>query len=88
MSRLTEALRRFDAAAEHHPPECTGDDRFTADHLDPADRAELRAICRRCPLIDECAALGIAVGAPGGFWAGVERHPPQPRPGRRKTVNA
>lgn len=52
-------------------PACTGDPRFVADDLEPADEIRMRSICRSCPVSLECSAY--APHAAAGYWAGAQR---------------
>jgi hypothetical protein len=75
----TAALEWQDRAA------CTIDDAhlFCADKK-PADAELVRCmvICARCPVQPQCAAQGLACGAPG-VWAGV--HVPDRGPTRQRA---
>jgi WhiB family redox-sensing transcriptional regulator len=46
-----------------------------------ADRRQVaqvvEAYCDRCPVLDECAALGERLGAVDGVWGGARRHRPR-----------
>lgn len=84
MSRAADARRAFDHAAAHHQPACAGDHRFIDDNPTPDLVADMRRICHECPLLDPCALLALALEPPVGHWAGVQKRPPRPRPGRQK----
>lgn len=43
---------------------------FTADIVPVEVRRELRALCDRCPVKDECAEAALTPKATAGFWAG------------------
>lgn len=38
---------------------------------DPADSETARAVCRPCPVRDDCAAYALAVPGIGGIWGGL-----------------
>lgn len=60
----------LDAALKRTTPLCLDDPLFTADGLTVKQRAELRAICLRCPLLDLCDDYAVADGIKSGFWGG------------------
>ena len=71
---MTEAAdteyRALVAALDTYQPPCTGDDRYIADDIDEATRAELNAGCDLCRIRDLCAAYAQRVRPKGGLWAG------------------
>ncbi len=68
--RLAFALARVLAAGDR-PPCCDGSGAWTSD--DPEDRAYAAPLCRRCPLVTECAEAAEATAEKFGVWAGVDR---------------
>lgn len=56
---------------------CANDDRFTSESA--SERAAVRGLCRRCPLIDTCRALADEERPKHGIWAGVDRSPRTPK---------
>lgn len=50
-------------------PACAG--RFDLDWDDPADAAQCRALCRRCPVRAECLAQAMENQEPWGIWGGL-----------------
>lgn len=57
-------------ALQFYTPPCAGDDRYTADELDEAARAELSAGCDLCNIRPLCRAYAQSARPKGGFWAG------------------
>lgn len=64
------AWQALDDALKHTMPLCIDDPLFTADGLTLKQRAELRAICLRCPLLDPCDEYASTDGIRAGFWGG------------------
>ena len=58
-----------DALQQYTPP-CAGDNRYTADELDEATRAELSAGCDLCTIRPLCRAYATAARPRAGMWAG------------------
>lgn len=61
------ALRR---AMADHPPECAGNDLYTAENVDPGTQAVMASVCSRCTLSALCEQFPTAHGPASGFWAG------------------
>ena len=69
MSTASEtAWEALQAGMRSASPRCAGDDRYTRDHLNPAEITNMWGTCRRCPLYDLCADYSQHVTA--GYWAG------------------
>lgn len=53
-------------------PACRNDPRFIAepDELDDATQADMRRLCRTCPLAEYCIAYAQAAKPRAGMWAG------------------
>ncbi len=61
------ALRR---AMAEHPPECAGNDLYTAENVDPGTRAVMTSVCSRCMLSALCEQFAAVHKPASGFWAG------------------
>lgn len=61
------ALRR---AMAEHPPECAGNDLYTAENVDPGTRVVMASVCSRCILSALCEQFATAHKPASGFWAG------------------
>ena len=70
---VAEYVALQDALTEYTPP-CHGDDRYTADELDDATRAELSAGCDLCHISGLCRAYATAAKPDAGYWAGRKHH--------------
>lgn len=57
-------------AMQRTEPDCSGDDRYITDlrELGNADKAELREICRACPLLNICEAYALKAKPPAAWW--------------------
>lgn len=65
-------------------PPCANDGRFTSE--DPAERAEVIAWCRRCPLTAPCAAMATEERPVWGVWGpGRDYSPTRPKEIRSAT---
>lgn len=73
MSQMSNAIARFDKAAEHHIPLCLDDPRFTDDNPTQDVIDLMSATCNRCPLIEECRHLAAVLKPGTGHWAGTQR---------------
>lgn len=61
------ALRR---AMADHPPECAGNDLYTAENVDPGTQAVMASVCSRCTLSVLCEQFAAVHRPASGFWAG------------------
>ena len=61
------ALRR---AMAEHPPECAGNDLYTAEKVDPGTQAVMASVCSRCILSALCEQFATVHKPASGFWAG------------------
>jgi len=54
-------------------PACLNDPRYTAEpeELDDSTQAEMRARCRGCEVVNQCAAFALAAKPRAGMWAGA-----------------
>lgn len=74
----------LNAALERDTPACDGDARFLADELSDDARAEMRRLCRKCPLFESCDSYARAAKPTAGFWAGRQY---RARPARPRATN-
>lgn len=65
-----QAYAQLSRAIDTRPPECTGIDLFTADHITPADEKVLKPICAGCDLALLCRQYAHAAKPDVGYWAG------------------
>jgi hypothetical protein len=63
---------------------------WTAEPADigPRDAESMRALCRSCPVVTECAAYVETSGVCAGWWAGTNRDPDYTEPARPGWVKA
>ncbi len=66
---------RLQAALIATPPACSGDSRFVDDSVPTTVAADLRAICARCPVFNECNEFASRLNPyhAAGVWAGRRR---------------
>lgn len=57
------------AACRHEDPELFFPVGTTGPALDQIERA--KAICRRCPVMEQCLATALADGEDAGIWGGL-----------------
>jgi hypothetical protein len=53
-----------------HPPECAGNDLYTAEKVDPGTQAVMASVCSRCILSALCEQFATVHKPASGFWAG------------------
>lgn len=70
--RGSAEYRALTGALEHTKPACLNDWRFTIDAVDlhHVDKAQMRNVCRRCPLTDLCRTYATIARPKAGMWAG------------------
>lgn len=66
------AWEELQAVLMREEPNCDGDARYIADpsDLDSDERADMRSICRTCPVLAACTTYGRAERPRAGWWPG------------------
>lgn len=73
MPRGDADYTRLAAALRDTTPRCADDWRYVEDEhaIDAADQAEMRRLCRTCPLGGLCAGYARKARPTAGMWAGT-----------------
>lgn len=64
--------RSLSDALEYTTPPCANDWRFIVDseRLGDDDKAQMRSLCRQCPLAEACRTYATIARPKAGMWAG------------------